>query len=57
MKISDKSIQLHFAWALHFHTGIGLMDCLKALEEAKGDFNEALKILRCKFSPSDWIKE
>jgi elongation factor Ts len=29
-------------------TGVGMMDCKRALEEAKGDFNEALVILRKK---------
>ena len=27
-------------------TGAGMMDCKRALDEAKGDFNEAMTILR-----------
>ncbi len=29
-------------------TGAGMMDCKRALDEAKGDFNEAMTILRKK---------
>ncbi|MEQ1920168.1 MAG: elongation factor Ts, partial [Elusimicrobiota bacterium] len=29
-------------------TGAGMMDCKRALDEAKGDFNEALTLLRKK---------
>lgn len=33
---------------LRDHTGLGLMDCRKALEETGGDFDQALEILRKK---------
>lgn len=33
---------------LRDHTGMGLMDCRKALEETAGDFDQALEILRKK---------
>lgn len=33
---------------LRDHTGLGLMDCRKALEEADGDFDQALETLRKK---------
>ncbi len=33
---------------LHDHTGAGMLDCKKALEEANGDFEEAVVILRKK---------
>ncbi|HXK90883.1 MAG TPA: elongation factor Ts, partial [Bacteroidales bacterium] len=29
-------------------TGLGVMDCKKALEEAEGDFDKAIEILRKK---------
>jgi elongation factor Ts len=31
---------------LRAKTGVGMMDCKKALNEANGDFEEAVKILR-----------
>jgi elongation factor Ts len=43
MKI-DKSILQE----LRDHTGLGLMDCRKALEETAGDFEQALELLRKK---------
>src|SRR6266446_5271372 len=33
---------------LRDHTGLGLMDCRKALEETAGDFDQALEMLRKK---------
>ena len=33
---------------LRDHTGLGLMDCRKALEETAGDFDQALELLRKK---------
>src|SRR6266446_10118864 len=33
---------------LRDHTGLGLMDCRKALEETGGDFDQALELLRKK---------
>src|SRR5882724_4986408 len=33
---------------LRDHTGLGLMDCRKALEETAGDFEQALELLRKK---------
>jgi len=33
---------------LREQTGAGVMDCKKALEEAQGDFNQALKIIKAK---------
>jgi elongation factor Ts len=33
---------------LRDHTGLGLMDCRKALEETQGDFDQALELLRKK---------
>jgi elongation factor Ts len=42
-KISKESLQ-----ELRDHTGLGLMDCRKALEETGGDFDQALELLRKK---------
>lgn len=39
--ISSKQIQ-----ELRAKTGAGIMDCKKALEEAEGDFDDAIKILK-----------
>lgn len=33
-------------------TGLGVMDCKKALEEAEGDFDKAIEILRKKVKKS-----
>ena len=33
---------------LREHTGAGMMDCKKALEEADGDFDKATELLRIK---------
>jgi len=43
MEISSKSVA-----DLRSETGVGMMDCKRALVEAKGDFEEAKKILRKK---------
>jgi elongation factor Ts len=43
MEISSKQVA-----ELRAETGVGMMDCKKALVEAKGDFEEAKKILRKK---------
>jgi len=43
MKIDKEVLQ-----ELRDHTGLGLMDCRKALEEAGGDFQQALDALRKK---------
>src|SRR3990172_1177082 len=42
-KISKELLQ-----ELRDHTGLGLMDCRKALEETAGDFDQALELLRKK---------
>ena len=42
-KISKELLQ-----ELRDHTGLGLMDCRKALEETGGDFDQALELLRKK---------
>jgi elongation factor Ts len=42
-KISKELLQ-----ELRDHTGLGLMDCRKALEESGGDFEQALELLRKK---------
>lgn len=42
-KVSKESLQ-----ELRDHTGLGLMDCRKALEETGGDFDQALDLLRKK---------
>lgn len=42
-KISKETLQ-----ELRDHTGLGLMDCRKALEETGGDFQQALDLLRKK---------
>ena len=41
MAISAKDVS-----ALRAKTGVGMMDCKKALEETNGDFDEAIKLLR-----------
>jgi elongation factor Ts len=43
MKIDKEVLQ-----ELRDHTGLGLMDCRKALEETAGDFQQALDLLRKK---------
>ncbi len=43
MKIDKELLQ-----ELRDHTGLGLMDCRKALEETAGDFEQALELLRKK---------
>jgi len=43
MKITKELLQ-----ELRDHTGLGLMDCRKALEETAGDFDQALEMLRKK---------
>lgn len=43
MKIDKELLQ-----ELRDHTGLGLMDCRKALEETAGDFDQALELLRKK---------
>jgi elongation factor Ts len=43
MKIDKEVLQ-----ELRDHTGLGLMDCRKALEESGGDFQQALDLLRKK---------
>ena len=43
MKITKELLQ-----ELRDHTGLGLMDCRKALEETAGDFEQALELLRKK---------
>ena len=43
MKITKELLQ-----ELRDHTGLGLMDCRKALEETAGDFEQALDLLRKK---------
>jgi len=43
MKIDKALLQ-----ELRDHTGLGLMDCRKALEETAGDFDQALELLRKK---------
>lgn len=43
VKISRELLQ-----ELRDHTGLGLMDCRKALEETGGDFDQALEMLRKK---------
>jgi elongation factor Ts len=43
MKITAKLVN-----ELRQRTGIGMMDCKKALEETNGDINEAIKVLRKK---------
>ncbi|HLJ31806.1 MAG TPA: translation elongation factor Ts [Candidatus Babeliales bacterium] len=43
MKIDKEVLQ-----ELRDHTGLGLMDCRKALEETAGDFEQALELLRKK---------
>ena len=40
MKIDKELLQ-----ELRDHTGLGLMDCRKALEETAGDFEQALELL------------
>ena len=43
MAITSKAVQ-----ELREKTGVGMMDCKRALDEAKGDLDEAVKILRKK---------
>ena len=39
-------ITKEMVYKLRESTGAGLMDCKKALNEAQGDFDEAIKILK-----------
>lgn len=42
------AIDLKLIQELRAHTGLGLMDCRKALEETKGDLDAAIELLRKK---------
>lgn len=42
------AIDLKLVQELRNHTGMGMMDCRKALEQAGGDFEKAIEILRKK---------
>jgi elongation factor Ts len=44
----SKTINKEVLQKLRDHTGLGLMDCRKALEETGGDFDQALELLRKK---------
>ena len=48
MAITAKDVQ-----TLREMTGVGMMDCKKALTEAEGNMDKAVEILRCLLYTSD----